>query len=111
MKDVKSILEQAEALLRQATSRTGVQAQELRDKAMVLLEKVKDQTHVLQEQAVQKAKEAGDATQEFVKENPWKSLGIAAGVGLLLGAMLKGSTSSDAPDDGAQSEPPKLGKS
>jgi hypothetical protein len=65
----------------------------------------------LQEQAVQKAKEAGDSTQEFVKENSWKSLCIAACAGLLLGAMFKGSTSSDTTDDGAQSEPPKLSKS
>jgi ElaB/YqjD/DUF883 family membrane-anchored ribosome-binding protein len=42
VKDLKSILGQAEALLRQATRLTGVQAQELRDKVMVLLEQVKD---------------------------------------------------------------------
>ena len=31
---------------------------------------------------------AGHATDEFVHENPWKSVGIAAGVGLLLGLLV-----------------------
>jgi ElaB/YqjD/DUF883 family membrane-anchored ribosome-binding protein len=98
--------EQAEELLRQAANGTGVQAQELREKAMQLLEQVKSQTQVLQDQAMIKAREAGEATQEFVKENPWKALGVAAGLGLLLGAMLK----NDAPPvaDVVDSEPPKL---
>lgn len=106
MNEVKSILEQAEELLRQAANGTGVQAQELREKAMQLLEQVKSQTQVLQDQAMIKAREAGEATQEFVKENPWKALGVAAGLGLLLGAMLK----NDAPPaaDVVDSEPPKL---
>ena len=90
MNEVKSILAQAEDLLRQAAGTSGVQAAELREKAMALLEQVKAQTSVLQEQAVQKAKEAGAATEEFVRENAWKAVGMAAGLGLLLGAMLKG---------------------
>ena len=107
MNEMKNILQQVEELLSQASQTTGLQAQELRDKAMVLLEQVKAQTSVLQEQAVQKAREAGEATQEFVKENPWKALGIAAGVGLLLGAMLKGNNETEVKNE-ASIEPPHL---
>lgn len=107
MNEMKNILQQVEELLSQASQTTGLQAQELRDKAMVLLEQVKAQTSVLQEQAVQKAREAGEATQEFVKENPWKALGIAAGVGLLLGAMLKGNNEAEVKNE-ASIEPPHL---
>ncbi len=35
-----------------------------------------------------KTREAADATDFFVKENPWRSLGIAAGVGLLVGGLV-----------------------
>ncbi len=76
---------------------------------MVLLEQVKEQTTVLQDKAVEKAREAGEATQAFVKDNPWKALGIAAGVGLLLGAMLKGDNEPEADSQPTPpDEPPRL---
>jgi ElaB/YqjD/DUF883 family membrane-anchored ribosome-binding protein len=103
MSDLKSILEQAEDLLKQAASTSGVQAQELREKAMLLLEQVKEQTAALQDKVAEKAREAGETTQAFVKENPLKALGIAAGVGLLLGAMLKGKQDAKA-DENADSK-------
>ena len=34
------------------------------------------------------AKAAAKATDGYVHENPWKSVGIAAGVGLLLGMLI-----------------------
>jgi len=46
------------------------------------------QDHVVQEMAVAKVKAAGHATDEFVHENPWKSIGIAAGVGLVVGLLV-----------------------
>ena len=105
MNEVKSILAQAEELLRQAAGTTGVQAADLREKAMDLLEQVKVQTSILQEQAVQKAKEAGVATEEYVKENPWQAVGIAAGLGLLIGALLKG---DDKPKSPTSVDSPRL---
>jgi ElaB/YqjD/DUF883 family membrane-anchored ribosome-binding protein len=35
-----------------------------------------------------KTKEAADATDEFVRDNPWASLGIAAAVGCVVGFLL-----------------------
>ena len=29
-----------------------------------------------------------DATEEYVRDNPWRSVGVAAGVGLLLGLLI-----------------------
>ena len=42
----------------------------------------------LQDTAVAKAKAAGLAADEFVHDNPWKSIGVAAGVGLALGLLV-----------------------
>ncbi len=36
----------------------------------------------------QKGKEAADATDQFVRENPWAALGIAAAVGCVIGLLL-----------------------
>ncbi len=35
-----------------------------------------------------KGKEAADATDQFVRENPWAALGIAATVGCLIGLIV-----------------------
>ncbi|HET7776216.1 MAG TPA: hypothetical protein VFK74_07610 [Azospira sp.] len=35
-----------------------------------------------------KTKAAARATDDFVHDNPWKAVGIAAGVGLLLGVII-----------------------
>ena len=38
--------------------------------------------------AVDKAKSAAKAADGYVHENPWKSIGVAAGVGLLIGMLI-----------------------
>ena len=42
----------------------------------------------VEEEAMRRAREIADATEEYVRENPWQSVGIAAGVGLVLGLLL-----------------------
>jgi ElaB/YqjD/DUF883 family membrane-anchored ribosome-binding protein len=37
---------------------------------------------------VDKTKLAARATDDFVKENPWQAVGIAAGIGVLLGIII-----------------------
>jgi ElaB/YqjD/DUF883 family membrane-anchored ribosome-binding protein len=89
MSAFKDLLQQAEALLRQATNGSQGQANDLRQNAQDLLEKVKASSQVLQDEAVVKAKQVGEATQNYVKENPWQAVGIAASLGLMLGALMK----------------------
>jgi ElaB/YqjD/DUF883 family membrane-anchored ribosome-binding protein len=36
----------------------------------------------------EKGKEAADATDQFVRENPWAALGIAAGIGCVVGLLI-----------------------
>ena len=42
----------------------------------------------LQDLAVEKARELGDAADAYVHKNPWQSVGIAAGLGLLAGLLM-----------------------
>jgi ElaB/YqjD/DUF883 family membrane-anchored ribosome-binding protein len=37
---------------------------------------------------VEKTKVAAKATDEFVQENPWKSVGIAGAVGVVIGMLI-----------------------
>ena len=49
----------------------------------------------IQEGIVTKTKEAAKTTDDYVHENPWKILGIAAACGLVLGLVLTSGRSSD----------------
>jgi len=42
----------------------------------------------IQQIVTEKSKVAADATNEFVRENPWAALGIGAAVGCLIGFLL-----------------------
>jgi ElaB/YqjD/DUF883 family membrane-anchored ribosome-binding protein len=52
------------------------------------MEQAKVELVHLQDAAVAQAKAAGQAADAFVHENPWKSVGVAAGLGLVLGLLL-----------------------
>jgi ElaB/YqjD/DUF883 family membrane-anchored ribosome-binding protein len=40
--------------------------------------------------AAEKSREIKDTTQHYIEENPWYAIGIALGVGVLVGLMLRG---------------------
>jgi ElaB/YqjD/DUF883 family membrane-anchored ribosome-binding protein len=43
-----------------------------------------------QEAVTERARYAADYTDQYVHENPWKSIGLAAVVGLLIGVLMSG---------------------
>ena len=42
----------------------------------------------LQETALARAKAAGHVADEYVHDNPWRAIGAAAGIGLLVGLLI-----------------------
>ena len=59
----------------------------------------------VEDEALRRAREIADATDEYVRENPWQSVGIAAGVGLLLGLLLSAALAVDAARSADGSDP------
>jgi ElaB/YqjD/DUF883 family membrane-anchored ribosome-binding protein len=86
--DLKTVMSDAEALLRATSAQTGEKIQEVRARAEESLRQAKARLSSIEDEAVRRAREVADATDEYVRENPWQSVGIAAGVGLLLGLLL-----------------------
>jgi ElaB/YqjD/DUF883 family membrane-anchored ribosome-binding protein len=39
---------------------------------------------------VKKSQEAAELADDYVRDNPWSAVGIAAGVGLVLGLLIRG---------------------
>lgn len=88
MSDLHAVVAEAESLLRATAGSASEGASELRAKVQDSLDRAKRNLHDLQDAAVEKAKAAGRATDHYVHENPWQSIGVAAGVGLLLGMLI-----------------------
>lgn len=88
MADLRLVIADTEELMRVTAGQAGEQAKELRARMQVRLDQAKASLTNLQESAVAKAKEAGHAADEFVHENPWKAIGVAAGIGLIAGLLI-----------------------
>jgi ElaB/YqjD/DUF883 family membrane-anchored ribosome-binding protein len=86
--DLRQVIADTEELLRMSSSETGDSAAEVRSRIQNRLQAARAQLTELQDMAVAKAKAAGHATDEFVHENPWRSIGIAAAVGLVVGVLI-----------------------
>ncbi len=88
MPDSKTILADAEDPPNQAASATGERASELRETALTRLAQAKEKAAHVQVVVVEKGKQAAHATDDYAREHPWASIGIAAGVGVLAGLLL-----------------------
>ena len=87
MSDLKSVISDAESWLRNS-SLTGEDLRAAKEKFERTLSSVKDNAMQYQEVVVEKTKVAAKATDEYVHENPWRSIAIGATIGLLLGVAI-----------------------
>jgi len=77
MKDLRAVLADAEELLRATADDAGPKMQEVRARAEESLRAARE--HL---------KSAGGELDGQVRANPWAAVGIAAGVGLVVGILL-----------------------
>ena len=86
--DMKTLVQDAQDLFREATSATGVKAEELRGRGMELLETAKVRAHDAQIAAIETGKEIATTADDYVHENPWRAVAVSATVGLLVGLLI-----------------------
>lgn len=86
--DLKRVVADAEHLLHATAGQASADVADLRSKVQSTLAQAKASLTDAQHAVVDKAKEVGRATDDFVHENPWKSIGVAAGVGLVIGLLI-----------------------
>jgi len=85
---VKESLDDAEQLLREAASATGDKATELRERALASLRRTREALYDTQDALVERGRRAARVTDEYVRDNPWQSIGIAGLTGLLIGMLI-----------------------
>lgn len=86
--DLRAVLADAESLLQATAGQAGEGVQELRHRMSLSLSNAKYDLLELQDSVVAKAKASAQVADEFVHDHPWKSVGLAAGLGMLAGLLI-----------------------
>jgi len=88
MDDLSAVVADAEELLRATASQTGDRIMAVRARAEESVRTAKDRIADVQDQLMDQAKVSAREADAYVHENPWKAAGVAAAVGLLVGAII-----------------------
>ena len=86
--DIKSVISEAEDMLGATADQTGEKIADLRARIQARLRDAKLRLSDAEALLVTKTKAAARVTDEYVHESPWTAVGIAAGVGLLVGLII-----------------------
>ena len=86
--DFKIVVADAEALIRATANQGGEAVANLRIKAEESLAAAKVKMADAQDALLEKSKAAAKATDDYVHDNPWRAVGVAAGVGLVIGLLI-----------------------
>jgi ElaB/YqjD/DUF883 family membrane-anchored ribosome-binding protein len=86
--DFKVVIADAEELLRATAGQAGDKISEARAKVQDHLNNAKTSLAEAQAVVVDRAKAVGRATDDYVHDNPWRSVGVAAGIGFIVGLLI-----------------------
>ena len=86
--DMKGMIADAEELLSLTAGQAGEGAVKLRERAQVRLQSARERLADLQAAAVDRAKAAGHAADDYVHDKPWQAIGAAAAVGMVIGLLI-----------------------
>lgn len=88
IEDFKVAVVDAEALLKATANQGGEKLVEVRAKAEESLKVAKARMADAQAELLVRTKAAAKATDVYVHENPWQAIGVAAGVGVVIGLLI-----------------------
>lgn len=87
-KELKKLLDQASKALGDAESFSGDKAHEAREKVIALLNEAKGTITDKGREAVELGRETIGNAQDRIESNPWTSVAVASGFGLLIGLLI-----------------------
>ncbi len=86
--DIKAVISDAEEILKATADQAGEKIAGLRARIQDRLHAARLRLADAEAVLVAKTRAAAQATDAYVHENPWKAVGVAAGVGFLVGFIL-----------------------
>lgn len=86
--DFNAVVAEADQLLKLVTDEGGDKADALRSRVERNLNAAKDRLRNLEDAVLEKTRETARATDEYVHENPWQTIGVAAGLSVIFGVAI-----------------------
>jgi ElaB/YqjD/DUF883 family membrane-anchored ribosome-binding protein len=87
--ELKTLMADAEALIEATEGHADDAIKTIRSKAIKTLANAKESIADFEGVLKNKAKSAAKGTDHFVHHHPWESVGIAAGLGLMIGLFIR----------------------
>lgn len=88
MSDMKTVIIDAENWLKTSASQSGADMRAVKEKFEATLQTTKTDLMKVEANMLAKTKLAAQATDTYVKDNPWKSVGLSAAVGVIFGLLI-----------------------
>ncbi len=89
IEDFHSVIADTEELMKSVSSDSEGKASALREKIGQNLNLAKEYLQDFEGTVVDKSKVAARITDEYVHENAWRTIGIAVGIGLIIGLLIR----------------------
>ena len=88
MDDLRTVVNDAEALLKATAGVAGDQVESARARAQDSLKAARARLGDLQDDVLAQARDAAESADRYVRESPWAAIGIAAGVAFVVGVLV-----------------------
>lgn len=88
VEDMKGMIADAEELVSLTAGQAGEGAVKLRERAQARLQSARERLADMQAAAIDRAKAAGHAADDYVHDKPWHAIGAAAAVGMVIGLLV-----------------------
>ena len=88
MDDLRTVVNDAEALLKATAGVAGDQVESARSRAQESLKAARARLGDLQDDVLTQARDAAESADRYVRESPWAAIGIAAGVAFVVGVLV-----------------------
>jgi len=86
--DLNVVLSDVDALIRATANQRGAEIVKVRTKASDTVEAMKARMADAETAFLNKGRQVSRMADDYVRENPWRNLGIVAGIGLLIGLLI-----------------------
>jgi ElaB/YqjD/DUF883 family membrane-anchored ribosome-binding protein len=88
IEDIKVLVNDSEELVRLSAALPGEGVDALRSRLRQHVDTAREALEAAQQDAQTRYRRQVDSTERYVRENPWQSLGIAAGIGFFIGILV-----------------------
>jgi len=86
--DLRLVISDAEELLRVTAGQAGEKFAATRQRVQDSLERAKAELAGVEDVLVEQGRQAARAADDYVRTNPWQAVGIAAGIGVIIGLLM-----------------------